>query len=237
MEVCPSTHRHAEALTCYTGHGCRCTPCVDNWSAYTRDMRRKQRLGKWTASPVDAAPARARLLELLELGYTLRGLAKIVGVSAAGLSKLARRSSGKVAAETARRILAIDQVEPVHEMVLGQVPLFKARRRVQALMARGYSLERQARMTGLSTSALSAILHEEGQTSVHTETFHKIDVAFLAYYDLEAECHPWDSYEWGNISRARNQAKSSFYRPAEAYNDIDDPEEVPPWQQAQRFYL
>lgn len=81
-EICPPEHKHGETSTCYTRHGCRCTPCREWNTGYHYRLRHLHALGRDTPhGHVDATPTVRRLQALARLGWSLPAISVVAGVT------------------------------------------------------------------------------------------------------------------------------------------------------------
>lgn len=153
-KICPPDHRHAEATTCYIQHQCRCDPCADHNAA--REQRRKKDIayGRYDSGLVDVTPVREHVLMLGEYGIGYKRVAQLAGFKSStpvrsiiwGRQEPGPRNGElqkRVKRETAEKILAI---QPVIENLAPKqpVPSTGTHRRVQALIARGWSMSQIA---------------------------------------------------------------------------------------------
>ncbi|MFF7329724.1 hypothetical protein [Streptomyces sp. NPDC008150] len=143
---------HHNKLTCYTDYGCRRTDCVERYNAYRRERRRAENEGTWQPF-VDAAPVREHLRDLEAAGINAHRVAALTGLPYQTVreflhhaygNRRARRS--RTSAETAQKILAVtaDGTLP------GFVDATATRRRIQALVARGWPMSRLGEHIGIT---------------------------------------------------------------------------------------
>jgi hypothetical protein len=165
-KVCPPDHKHATVSTCYIQHQCRCDPCMDAHSARERRRKKLKAYGRFDRGVVDAAPVREHMLTLGEYGIGYKQAARLAGIGITPARTLiwGRQESGPrngelqkhVKRETAEALLAI---QPVLEN-LAAAALTPARasvRRLQALMALGWSQQRLAVELGMLGSNLGLL--------------------------------------------------------------------------------
>lgn len=98
--------------------GCRCAGCTAANNAYWHTREKDKAKERWGAKEpywADAEPVRKRLVELLDRGFTKRGICRDDGVSRATMRNLltAHHRTGKpvkrIKAETARKIMEIGE--------------------------------------------------------------------------------------------------------------------------------
>ncbi len=185
------------------GRGCRCTPCRE---ANRADHARRSRLilyGQWQPF-VDAARAREHVRALGAAGIGWRRAAELAGVSTGAVSMLVygrpragRQPSRHIRAETEQRILAVRAAPEL----LGNGALTDAtgtRRRLQALVATGYS-----------QSVLAGRLGMLQQNFAHVMTRDKVTAgtarAVRQLYDELWDAAPDESTRWGEGLRLAGQ--------------------------------
>lgn len=218
--ICPPDHKHANATTCFIQHQCRCDPCMDHNTA--REARRKKDIayGRYDSGLVDAAPVREHLLMLGEFGLGYKRVAALAGLGITPVRTLiwGRQDPGprkgemqkRVSKRTAERILA---VRPSVDHLAGgaSVPARGAHRRVQALVARGWSLSKIARNIGWSGENFSAMMLRD---SISASTYRAIADLYKTLWDVappeethrdkiaasRARRHASDR-GWGHLSR------------------------------------
>lgn len=167
---CPPDHKHAATSTCYIVHRCRCRPCRYATSARERARTAAKRAGTYDSGLVDAEPVREHLEMLRASGLGWKRIAALAGVGDTAVCQLiyGRKAAvadprhgerlKRVSRRTAEAILA---VQPSLEL-LGRAVLVPSRpyaRRLQALVAIGWSGSQLARMLG-STPTNFRLLRE-----------------------------------------------------------------------------
>jgi transcriptional regulator with XRE-family HTH domain len=218
------------------GEGCRCDACV---TANRQDAARRARLrayGQWQPY-VDAGPARDHLAALSRAGIGWKRAAELAGLSTGTVSKLlfgkgGRLPSRRIRPETAEAILAV-HVAPAS---LGQgalVPADGTRRRLQALVAIGWSQARLADRLGMTPSNFGSALGRDRVTAATARTVERL------YDDLWNRPPPEpDQHSRISASRARNYARARGWAPPLAWDDdeMDDPDARPAdgWQRTGR---
>lgn len=109
------------------------------------------------------------------------------------------------AREAKQRRIAVDRGQ------VYQVPCDRSRRKVQALMAQGWSAKAVATRIGVTQQAISRIMARD---TIRVTTEARIDEAYLA---LEMRIPP--DNEW--TRRTKNAARKAGWLPPLAYEDID----------------
>lgn len=213
----------------YRLDGCRCYVC--GWARAEYDERRNRLIayGQWQPF-VDAEPVREHVLMLTEAGIGRRRLAALAGMSDSNLSKLiygvpnrGRPPTRRLRPETARRLL---EIEPTLDAVAdgALVDATGTRRRLQALIAVGWSGSKLADRLGLTVSNFWAALDCAQVTARRAR-------AVRALYDEMWDQAPPEGDHRSRIaaSRARNMAARRGWPPPLAWDDerIGDPTAVP----------
>lgn len=221
-------HRHG-TYACYVLDRCRCEPCANANSTYKAERVRQQAYGRWNGL-VDADPARQHVRDLMAQGMGLKRIVAVSGVAQGVLWKLmygkpkadgSRTPSRRITPGVEQRILAT-QLDLAGGAIVDSTG---AVRRIQALVALGWSLSKIAGRLGILRSNFTALAH--GRTSITVAH----DKAVRALYDeWSMQIPPQD--EWrGKIaaSRSRNYAKANGWLPPLAWDDelIDDPTVAP----------
>ena len=199
-----TTHAHG-TYSCYVLDGCRCAPCSKANSTYERTRVRQQAYGRWDGL-VDAEPAREHLQQLRAAGMGIRTIAKRLDLAESTLAKIVygdpRRGappSRRVKPSTLAAILAVTPDPADGACVDGT----GTRRRLQALVATGWSQSRLARMLGWTVANLGRLVHRDGQVT------HATARAVAALYDQhwQGPPEPADRWEATAITRAQQTAR------------------------------
>ena len=185
-------------------------------SRYAKRRRLRLLEGTWERTLVPAGPARARVLEFHEHGWSLAALEAMIGESQGHLSNLVYEGHSDarrwVTREREARIL---DLEPTLDLVPDgcHVPGLGTRRRVQALAAIGWSLQKVADRAGVSKQALAGSLRAHRVTARVARTIQGI------YLELENTPGPSE--------RTRRYAATKGWPPPAAWDDIDNLGEQP----------
>lgn len=121
-----------------------------------------------------AEPVRERIRLLRERGVSTRGIAAAAQITGAGLAWIVNERSERVQYGTAERIMSI----PVPLRLASShvpVPAIGSQRRIQALIAYGYTQRHLCRESGVSIDNLSRIHH---QHFVRAETANRVAAVF-----------------------------------------------------------
>ncbi len=228
---CPAEHKHAAASTCFIQHQCRCQPCVDAHNRRERTRTRQKAYGRFDTGLIDADPVREHILKLGEFGIGYKRVAELAGVGITGVRSLiwGRQDPGprygeipkRVAREKAAKILAV-QATIENLGARKSIPARGAHRRVQALVARGWSLSKIAERLGMNGSNMSSFMK---RTMIGAGT-HRAIVEL--YEELWDQAPPHD--EWRDkiaYSRSVEFARQRRWLPPLAWDDIDLDDEPP----------
>jgi transcriptional regulator with XRE-family HTH domain len=207
---------------------CHCRPCRDAAAAAERVRERAILYGRWEPY-VDAQPARDHIRALMAAGVGLKRIVVLSGVSQGGLWKLVygkrqadgtQKPSARIRPDTAARILA---VQPSIDALAGGAVIDPTgtARRLQALVAQGWSQSKLAVRLGIDPTNFTPIIRADRHVTAHTAR------AAADLYDRLADTPPPEDNQRDRIaaSRARNHAEEhGWLRPAWWDEDtIDDP--------------
>ena len=207
-------HRHGTRAA-YTQDGCRCPSCQRANRAVQQARRRAIAYGRWHPY-TDAEPIRAHVTQLVNSGISLANVAAHAGVSHSTLNGLLSTHDGatrpRVRAGTAQRIR---QVKPGRQHP-ALVDSTGAKRRVQALIANGWSMARLAAHVHCHPSTISRLLRG-------TTVTRNLDHAIREIYNLVAE-QPVSTATRGeriSVETARRYAEAHGWATPDRWTDID----------------
>jgi transcriptional regulator with XRE-family HTH domain len=215
-------HRHGTDIA-YQADRCRCDPCAD---AKTRaDKLRERRRLNGVPSFVPAAPALAHIQKLRDQGMGWRRVAEAAGVSNSAIQQLLHEVGGrpvkvKLRPDIAAAILGVrlDLADSADVDSTGTA------RRLEALMANGWSRPALEAAVGLSVTAqLNA--RRGNPVTVATR-----NLVARRYEELWDTCPPAETpMERRAIVRTSNLAKRRGWPPPMAWDDdtIDNPKARP----------
>lgn len=222
-------HQHG-TYVCYVHDLCRCPACTAANREYEADRVRQQLYGRWNGL-VDAAPAREHILALMAQGMGLKQIIKVSGVSSGAYSRLiygsrtpdgVREPSRRITPATAARVLAVE----LHLAGGARTSSLGAVRRLQSLVALGWSQQKLADRLGILPANFTAVIL--GRRALITAA---TDTAARALYDeLSMQLPPQDTAgQRGSVTRAQRQAKRNGWAPPLAWDDadFDDPDGRP----------
>lgn len=216
--VCPPDHRHDRSTTCYRQHGCRCDRCRERRSADDRLRTRQKAYGTYDPGWMDAEQVRAHVLALGEAGIGRRRLAELAGVapSAVGALRTGRRGLPvrRVSRAVGEAILAVPVLaEPAGGAA---VTALGTHRRLQALIARGWSESRLSRELGLSANNMRAWFSRDRVTRA------RADAVAVLYERLWDKAPPMATpAQRAAATRSMNFARRNGWVPPLAWDDID----------------
>jgi hypothetical protein len=209
---------------------CHCYPCCFAASEYDCNRRRAIAYGHWQPF-VDAEPIRQHVRALSEFGIGWMRLAKLAGVPRGSVSKLLygdpKRGLGPTKGMRAKNALAILAVQPTPENLGNRTRIdgTGTRRRLQALVAAGWSQSELARRLGTDPANFAK-----------TITSNLVEVGTVRatrhLYDQLWRENPADHgvpQRW--INTARQLAATKQWAPIGAWDDdqIDNPDAWPNW--------
>jgi hypothetical protein len=212
-------HLHG-TRTAYVKDQCRCAACRAANSAASRTAYRQRVFGHW-APFVDAAPARAHIETLREAGIGVDQIARLAGLPSSHIRELVphtrtgRRPIQRVRPETAQRLLAI-AVTDANCAPRSHVDATGTRRRLQALVAIGWTRTALAAELCRSTTSLTRSMTSEAVTA---STARQVRDLYERLWD-EQPHHDTDD-ELAAINTARALAASHGWSPPMAWDDID----------------
>lgn len=227
---CPQAkHVHGTYLA-YVRDGCRGHACRAANTARESTRNRLKAYGRYDGL-VDAEPVRAHIRLLSDHGVGLKQITRLTGVSGGVLSKLLygqplpdgtrRPPSRRCTPRVRDRILAV----PTDALADGtRVDGTGTRRRLQALVACGWSQSKLARLLDMDPTNFTKVIRTE-----HVVLATKQAVAEL--YDQIWDTPPPQATHRDKIaySRARRSAAERAFAPPMAWDDdtIDDPHAEP----------
>lgn len=187
-----------------------CEACLKAERRYNKQRRYDRARGIYRR--VDAALVTKHVRRLHASGLTYRQIARIADVEATCVYQLLRGRSAFLQRTTAAKLLAVRPGQmPVH----GWVDVTGTRRRLQALVAIGWTQAELARRLGVSSSHIQYYLYGDAQT-VHVDRHKQVAELFEKLHMIP-----------GPSKRARTTAARNGWAPPLAWDNIDDPAERP----------
>lgn len=230
-KICPPEHKHDGSLVCYNLHQCRCRPCSAH-RMQTEERRRKDKAyGRYDSGLVDAEPVREHLLMLGEFGLGYKRVAAIAGLGITPVRNViwGRQDPGprkgemqkRIKRETAEAILA---VKPDISLLAGgaRIPARGTHRRLQALVARGWSQSKLADRLNVERGNFGTMMAREHVTA---DLHRRAERLFDELWDQEPPHEEWrDKIAY---ARTLSYAKQRRWLPPLAWDDIDNDVEPP----------
>lgn len=209
------------------GSGCRCEECrAANRIAQAAYARRALHR-RWGAEPpalVDAEPVRAHVRSLQAAGIGWKRIAAAAGVPQGSMCNLlfgyaSRPPARRVTPRTAEKILAVRPEGLVADGAY--VDAAGTRRRLQALVAVGYSLSSLGRRLGIAPTNMGELLKQTKVTAARARAVREL-------YERLWNASPAASTrtERASVTRARATARSRGWPPPGGWDDdlIDLPD-------------
>lgn len=226
--TCPPEHQHG--VTCYRQHGCRCRDCRVVLADYARNRYRLKAQGRFVDRYVPAAPVREHVLALKAQGVGWSQTATLAGVKKSTVARLLHGRTGaegdprrgemlqRISRDTADRILAV-RADLTTMSKNAKIPARGARRRMQALMARGWSRQKIARQMGMLPENFHRLMLEDSVTV-------RVHLALAETYERIWNVAPPTSTQPDrqSVSRAMNEARRASWPAPLAWDDIDEDE-------------
>lgn len=228
---CPPDHKHGETGTCYVHHQCRCDNCYKGQADRAKQRRRLQAYGRYDSGLVDVAPVREHLLFLSELGMGYKRVAEVAGVSTTAVRNIlwGRQDSGprkgqmlkRVSAHTADAVL---RVQPDTSTLAdgALVSSVGTHRRIQALVARGWSQSKLAARLNMGPSNFGTMLERD---RVSVRTHRAVADLYDELWNVQPQRETW--HDKAAYSRAVNYANARRWLAPLAWDDIDADAEPP----------
>ena len=217
----------------YIQGGCRCDACREASTRYERDRRRRIAEERWNPERsryVDGDIVRAHLADLARQGMGMKRAAATAGVAHGTASAILygkhaddpshpdyRIPRRRVRRDIAEALLAVTY-EPAGWTIVDGTG---TARRLQALMAIGWSGTRLAERLGVLRTNFTEILH--GRRGVHHATAHAVRALYDELWDVAPPAAT--TFEQGAVTRTLRFAQQHGWVPPMAWDDetIDDP--------------
>lgn len=218
---------HHNTITCYTDYRCRLPECVERYREWDRARYRANANGE-PGRYIDAEPVRQHLLKLYDADITIHAVAQATGLTYLAVRSFTHHEYGnrrgrrqRCTPATAAKILAVTP----DNITSGLIDSNGTVRRLQALVAKGFPLERIAPHAGLSVNNMSALLQRK---SVLASTARRVAEAYELLRNQRPARHGVDKR---NITRAKKRAAANRWPDtaywAERMDVIDDPDFQP----------
>lgn len=218
-------HVHGDNVM-YVIHKCRCDVCRTAKTARERENRRAKMYGRGYLT--DAEPARKHVRELMAEGMGWKRVARAAGISPSTLYPLLYGRGGydpRPPRKQISKVLEAKLLAVTPDMAPGSnVDSLGSIRRLQALVAIGWSQHRLAEILGMFPGNFGKVIHG-GRGGIRQATARRIEEIFNENWNTPPEAH--NRFERAGITRAKREALAKRWVPAAAWDDIDDPTEVP----------
>jgi len=228
---CPADHKHADSSTCYIQHQCRCGACMDHHSAMERHRSREKAYGRFDTGLVDVEPVREHMLMLGAFGLGYKRVAKLAGLGITPVRNIlwGRQEPGPRYGELQKRVKrgtaqAILAVRPDIDSLAGGalIPARGTHRRVQALVARGWSQSKICERVGMERGNFWRMMTADHVT---VATHRAVAAVFDGLWNVEP---PRESHrDRIACSRAIHHAAARRWLAPLAWDDIDNDVEPP----------
>lgn len=206
--------------SCYSRHACRCDDCTSAAARYSKRRRHLTAVGQPTS--VDAEPIRRHLASLIDSGMAVAEIERRSGYNRVGVRHIIRGDYTRVSVKTAARLALVEPV-PIEQHVVGHVDPTGTRRRIQALVACGWTLAEIERHTGVRRRTLSRALTHD----IFAATRTAVAVAYEALWDQPTPAET--ARDRQNRGRSLAKARIEGWLPPLAWDDdtIDRPDAKP----------
>lgn len=209
---------------------CRCFTCCLAASEYDQNRRRAIAYGRWQPF-VDAEPVRAHVRALSDFGIGWMRLARLAGVPRGSVSKLIygdpQRGIGPTKGMRAKNALAILAVQPTLENLGAgtRIDGTGTRRRLQALVAAGWTQSELARRIGMNSGNFAKTIKSR---HVSVATARAANALYEQLWRTDPTEHGVPEHR---AAAARRIAVTRGWAPVGAWDDdqIDDPDAWPDW--------
>lgn len=188
--------------------------CQSHWEQSQKDRIAK---GEWISGTIPADEVIAHWEKLNAEGLSTRRICELAGISLQGIYMIKKR--GRVRIMNAQKILAVKSWGISEKETSGYVPVLGTARRIQSLVALGYTFLYLSKEMHVAHDKVSQIAHME-QDHVTVDTAKKV----AAVFDRLSGTIPEPSKP---TSRSKNYARRMGWSPPLAYNNIDDPNDIP----------
>ncbi len=201
-------------------HGCKCLTCRVAYSEYATKRRRQSAYGTWQPF-TPAAPVRQHVMELQQAGIPVDAIADAAGVTRQTLARIvygipAGNPTQKIRKESAEAILRVSR----NDCQLGDGTRLDGtgtRRRIQALVAAGWSFVVLAKEMGFNDRALASLARADRVTVATArkvkDGYRRLNVLTPEQYGIRPHAR----------ALARRVAAREGWVTAAAWDNIDDP--------------
>lgn len=229
-------HAHTDTCTiehgnyrCYVDHGCRRPECREAWRVYNSRRNRRIAYGQITVDHyVTGSQTRAHLEQLRHGGMTIKQISRESSVAPVTISRILE--GHRTRESTQAKLLA---VEPGHLGVTDDTPGMAlvnsagTRRRLQALVVRGWTGSRLADRLGCSATNVNLALRKGEDEPTVAHFARTVRDLYEDLWDQEPPCA--NRLEEARATQIRNAALERGWAPPLAWDEesIDDPDAEP----------
>ena len=215
---------HHRSLYCVKQFGCLRPECRARCNEYTRRRYRRVAYGTWQPF-VDAAPVRAHIDYLRAAGAGTVPIARAAGVSTATIARIlygqqGQRPNATVRTQSAEAILAVT-LDDCHIPDGARIDATGTRRRIQALVAAGWSFTALEPEIGIHNRHLGAVARADYVTAAIAR---KVRIAYKRLVQTTPEQAGVPSQAQ---ALARRVARRECWHGPLAWDSIDDPTAQP----------
>lgn len=213
----------------YNFAGCRCAECTEAQRVYHADRRRKVAYKRWNPW-VDAEPARQHVKALQAAGLGRARIGELAGMDQCAIWRLEHGNPkrGKlppfqIREDTADRILAVTaSLETL--AAYATVDATGSRRRLQALVAVGWSQRRLAARLGVDPTNMTSLMKRPRVLATRARAIREL---YEELWDTEPECR--STQERLGVARSKEFAAARKWAKPMDWDDetIDDPDARP----------
>lgn len=174
---------------------------------------------------VPTTTVRDHLAPFIDAGWSPLVIAAAAGVSPTTVISIGKLRRPTVKAGTAATLLGLDWANLVaHQDAAKKVPALGSRRRIEALVWQGWTLDQIATHADVNPATIDRVIHGWQARTAGT-TAAAIDAAYRTLWNVEPPAADWKAAR--SITMARRRARLHGYQPALAWDSIDDPTETP----------
>ncbi|MET7795735.1 hypothetical protein [Streptomyces decoyicus] len=215
---------HHRNLTCIKDYRCKRPECVARSYAYDRRRYRMQGYGTWQPL-VDATPTRQHIDALRDAGHSLPDIQRLARVSPATLARIlydgVNKRATRIRSEVSDRILALP-LTPAPIKPNSIIDATGTRRRLQALIAMGWTLTALAPHLGFHPRRFTDLLHGD---RVLASTARRIADGYRIVQTWDPAAH---GVPKRSITLSRKMAaREGWHGPLAWDGNIDDPDAQP----------
>lgn len=220
-------HPHGNRVR-YVIDKCRCRPCRDAAAAYTRDLKRRHLYGKVTYVPADPAREHVRALQAQGMGW--KRVARAAGIDCSVMWKLLygdpsrpQAPSKRIRPKTEAAILAVT----LDLASVASVPGVGTRRRLQALVAIGWSQAKLAGRLGTTPANFGKVIHGHTTNDVNVATARAVTKLYDELWDQVPPHSEWRDHIAYTRALGHAVGYDWFVPMAWDEDDIDNPDAQP----------